>query len=62
MEKRVRARIRLLPSGYAVEVKRAKYKHWFTLGAHHQTDSAFRKALADGTVEWKDRIIENELF
>ncbi len=39
-----------------VFVKRAKYKHWFELGQHKETDTAFERALADGSVQWDTRI------
>lgn len=41
-----------------VMVKRAKYKHWFELGRHAETDAAFEQALADGSVRWNPRIVD----
>lgn len=38
--------------------KRAKYKHWFELGQHAETDAAFEQALAVGSVVWKTKIID----
>lgn len=47
----VDAYIERTPSGtYRVMVKRAKHKWWFELGKHPETDAAFTRALADGTV------------
>ena len=41
-----------------IMVKRAKYKHWFELGRHAETDAAFEQALADGSVRWNPRIVD----
>ncbi len=41
-----------------VMVKRAKYKHWFELGRHAETDAAFEQELADGSVRWNPRIVD----
>ena len=41
-----------------VMVKRAKYKHWFELGRHAETDAAFEQALSDGSVRWNPRIVD----
>ena len=41
-----------------VYCKRAKYKHWFELGRHADTDAAFEQALAAGLVCWESRIID----
>lgn len=41
-----------------VFVQRAKYKHWFELGCHAETDAAFEQALADGSVRWNPRIVD----
>ena len=38
--------------------KRAKYKHWFELGRHADTDAAFEQALAAGSVCWEPAIID----
>ena len=47
------------PNGICrVMVKRAKYKHWFELGQHAETDQAFKRALAAGTVIWLPKVIE----
>lgn len=52
------------PAGVCrVFVKRAKYKHWFELGEHRETDVAFERALADGSVAWKPGIVDRtQLF
>lgn len=43
--------------------KRAKYKHWFELGRHADTDAAFEQALAAGTVCWNPGIVDrSKLF
>ena len=36
--------------------KRAKYKWWFELGQHRETDIAFQKALASGKIQWRGQI------
>jgi len=41
-----------------IMLKRAKYKHWFELGCHAETDAAFEQALADGSVRWNPRIVD----
>lgn len=44
-------------------VKRAKYKHWFELGRHPETDTAFEQALAAGAINWKPTIVDtSKLF
>ena len=52
------------PSGvFRVFVKRAKHKHWFELGQHRETDTAFERALMDGAVVWKPAIVDRtQLF
>lgn len=46
-----------------IMVKRAKYKHWFELGRHKETDSAFEDALSAGCVCWGKKIIDpSKLF
>ena len=54
----VHARIRKPADGGIpfIEIKRAKYKHWFELGQHGPTDAAFEQALAAGTVRWNPAI------
>ena len=43
--------------------KRGKYKWWFELGQHRETDIAFQKALASGKVQWRDKIQDStQLF
>lgn len=43
--------------------KRDKYKHWFELGKHGPTDSAFAKALKDGSIVWLPVIFDKmQLF
>lgn len=45
------------PNGiYRIMAKRAKFKHWFELGQHGPTDSAFEQALEAGTVRWNSQI------
>lgn len=41
-----------------VFVKRAKYKHWFELGRHAETDKAFEQALAAGSIHWNEKIVD----
>ena len=36
-----------------IRVQRAKYKHWFDLGAHRATDIAFSEALKTSSIEWE---------
>ena len=64
MDKRVDAYIARDPAGVCrVFVKRAKYKHWFELGEHRPTDTAFERALMAGAVVWKPIIAEKmQLF
>ena len=64
MENRVDAYIARDPSGVCrVMVKRSKYKHWFELGRHRETDVAFERALAVGSVAWKQGIVDRtQLF
>ena len=38
--------------------KRAKYKHWFELGRHAETDAAFESALEDNRVQWESKIVD----
>lgn len=42
-----------------IEIKRAKYKHWHIIGFHTESDLAFRRSLADGTLVWYPEIIES---
>lgn len=46
------------------EVQRAKYKHWFQIGEHKDTDQAFTHAIVNGEkIEWpKEIITPNTLF
>lgn len=64
METRVDARIVRDPAGVCrVCCKRAKYKWWFELGQHRETDAAFEEALATGNVRWSAKIIDrSKLF
>lgn len=58
---KVDAYIEHTPSGtYRVMVKRAKYKWWFELGKHPETDMVFTRALADGKVNWRPEISEQQ--
>ena len=56
----VQARIRKPADGGIpyIEIKRAKYKHWHIIGFHFESDQAFKRALAAGTVIWLPKIIE----
>lgn len=36
--------------------QRAKYKHWFELGRYADTDVAFERALAAGSIAWEPAI------
>lgn len=55
----VQARIRKPENGIPyIEIKRAKYKHWHIIGCHYESDEAFKRALARGTVVWLPKIIE----
>lgn len=56
----VKARIRKNALGAVVEVQRSKYKHWFALGTHRESDAVFTKALALGAVQWQPRMIEDD--
>ena len=60
----VDARIVRDPSGVCrIFVKRAKYKHWFELGQHRETDAAFECALNESAVIWDTKIIDrSKLF
>lgn len=60
----VRARIRKPVSGEAyIEIQRAKYKHWRIFGKHPESDTAFKSALRDASIEWYPRVMgEPELF
>lgn len=64
METKVNAYIARDPSRVCrVFVQRSKYKHWFELGKHRETDVAFERALAVGSVAWKPGIIDRaQLF
>lgn len=63
-EMNVKAYIARDPSGVCrVFVKRAKHKHWFELGQHRETDTAFERALMAGAVVWKPGIVDRtQLF
>lgn len=53
----VKARIIRDPNGiHRTEAQRDKYKHWFELGNHKQTDNAFEKALSNGEIQWRTDI------
>ena len=54
LENGINARIARDANGvFRIYCKRAKYKHWFELGRHADTDAAFEQALAAGTVCWE---------
>lgn len=57
----VQARIRKPADGGIpfIEIKRAKYKHWHIIGFHFESDQAFKRALAAGTVVWLPKIVES---
>ena len=57
----VQARIRKPADGGIpfIEIKRAKYKHWHIIGFHFESDQAFKRSLADGTLVWYPEIIES---
>lgn len=52
----VEAYIKKVLGGYRVMCKRDKHKWWFELGQHKETDKAFIRALADGTLVWRREI------
>ena len=56
----VQARIRKPADGGMayIEIKRAKYKHWHIIGFHAESDCAFKRALANGTIVWLRKILE----
>lgn len=50
----IKAKIVRAESGIIqIYCKRDKYKHWFELGKHGPTDSAFSKALKNGSILWQ---------
>ena len=53
----VKARIRDDVQGAIIEAQRGKYKHWFRIGLHPETDSAFKSALASGKLIWDREIL-----
>lgn len=57
MSHMVKARIRDNGRGAIVEAQRDKYKHWFPVGVHAETDAAFKSALATGKLEWSPEIL-----
>lgn len=59
METRVNAYIARDANGvFRIYCQRAKYKHWFQLGKHAETDTAFEQALAVGSVCWLPKIVD----
>jgi len=53
----VRAKVVRNPGGGCrIFCQRAKYKHWFEVGGHNETDGVFEIALAKGEVRWDNRI------
>lgn len=59
METRVNARIARDAHGVCrIYCQRAKYKHWFELGQHAETDTAFEQALAAGSLCWGNKIVD----
>ena len=59
-------RTRLIGSGpfLHLEAQRAKYKHWFPLGMHRETDRALAEAVVKGEpVAWPQQLtIPDSLF
>lgn len=64
METQVDAYIARDPAGVCrIIVKRAKFKHWFELGRHRETDVAFERALEVGGIRWRHKILDkSQLF
>lgn len=54
----VRVRIVKNKHGFFMLCQRDKYKHWFVLGCHRNTDIAFELALNDGLVQWETAICD----
>ena len=48
----VKAKLNYTMKDAIIFVQRAKYKHWFQLGHHKPTDSAFHEALLNNDVMW----------
>ena len=53
----IKARIWENGRGVIVEAQRGKYKHWFAIGEHAETDAAFKTALATGKLVWVREIV-----
>lgn len=47
---------------HRIFAQRAKFKHWFELGAHKPTDKAFAVCLRDGTIQWPNRIERHDIL
>ena len=47
-----------------LEIQRAKFKHWFPIGKHRETNNALKKAIMTGqAIEWPADIkTPNTLF
>lgn len=60
MDATVKARVRRSGTDGSgqIEIQRGKYKHWFQMGEHRETDAAFERALASGIVVWNPKIID----
>lgn len=52
----IRAKVVRDNAGYRIVCQRAKYKHWFELGLHRETDAAFESAYRAGTLNWNPDI------
>lgn len=51
------ARITLTAFGETkIEAQRAKYKHWYELGRHKATDTAFEQSLKKGCIKWNGKL------
>lgn len=57
----VKARIERDANGvHRIFIQRNKFKHWFELGKHHPTDSAFDKALEEKNVQWPSSVSKHD--
>lgn len=52
----IRAKIVQSNSGYRIYCQRAKFKHWFEVGTHKETDTAFESAFRAGVLKWLPEI------
>lgn len=57
----VKARLEKDAGGvHRVFVQRAKYKHWFELGKHRDSDSLFYRAYSLGDIQWEKDILDHD--